>query len=91
MVTRLRKDIREIGEEPGWQNYWQGEGYTPDYSNIRTKLETLLKAGQAMAGQEKHEEWNQYLQELKETHFRKRRFIEIMEGMEGKPIVKKRR
>lgn len=49
----------------------------------------LRKAGQA--GQEKHEEWNQYLQELKETHFRKRRFIEIMEGMEGKPIVKKRR
>jgi uncharacterized Zn finger protein len=47
MVTRLRRDIREIGEEPGWQNYWRGEGYTPDYSNIRTKLETLLKAGHA--------------------------------------------
>lgn len=47
MVTRLRKDIREIGEEPGWQNYWRGEGYTPDYSNIRTKLEILLKAGHA--------------------------------------------
>jgi uncharacterized Zn finger protein len=47
MVTRLRKDIRELGEEPGWQNYWRGEGYTPDYSNIRTKLEILLKAGHA--------------------------------------------
>lgn len=47
MVTRLRKDIREIGEEPGWQNYWRGEGYTPDYSNIRTKLEILLNAGHA--------------------------------------------
>jgi uncharacterized Zn finger protein len=47
MVTRLRKDIRELGEEPGCQNYWQGDGYTPDYSNIRNKLETLLKAGHA--------------------------------------------
>lgn len=47
MVTRLRKDIRELGEEPGWQNYWREEGHTPDFSNIRTKLETLLKAGHA--------------------------------------------
>ena len=47
LVTRLRKDILEIGEEPGWQNYWRGEGYTPDYSEIRNKLETLLQAGHA--------------------------------------------
>ena len=36
LVIHLR---REIGQEPGWQNYWQGEGYTPDYSGIRKKLE----------------------------------------------------
>jgi uncharacterized Zn finger protein len=47
LVARLRKEIRDIGDEPGWQNYWQGEGYTPDYSGIRKKLETLLKAGHA--------------------------------------------
>jgi uncharacterized Zn finger protein len=45
LVTRLRREIRDIGNEPGWQNYWNGEGYTPDYSGIRKKLETLLKAG----------------------------------------------
>jgi len=45
LVTRLRREIQEIGDEPGWQNYWQGEGFTPDYSGIRNKLETLLKAG----------------------------------------------
>ena len=45
LITRLKKDIREITSEPGWQNYWQHEGYTPDYSEIRIKLETLLKAG----------------------------------------------
>ena len=47
LVTRLRGEIRDIGDEPGWQNYWQGEGFTPDYSGIRKKLETLLKAGHA--------------------------------------------
>ena len=45
LVTRLRKEIRDLGDEPGWQNYWNSEGYTPDYSRIRQKLETLLKAG----------------------------------------------
>lgn len=45
LVTRLRKEIRDLGNEPGWQNYWNSEGYTPDYSGIRQKLETLLKAG----------------------------------------------
>ena len=45
LVTRLRKEIRDLGNEPGWRNYWNSEGYTPDYSRIRQKLETLLKAG----------------------------------------------
>ena len=45
LVIRLRKEIRDISKEPGWQNYWNREGYTPDYSGIRNKLETLLKAG----------------------------------------------
>jgi uncharacterized Zn finger protein len=45
LVTRLRKEIRDLGNEPGWQNYWNSEGYTPDYSGIRQKLEMLLKAG----------------------------------------------
>lgn len=47
LVTRLRREIQEIGDEPGWQNYWQNEGFTPDYSGIRRKLETLLEAGHA--------------------------------------------
>ncbi len=43
MVRRLRKEIRE----PGRQNYWKGDGYTPDYSDIRSTMEELLKAGYA--------------------------------------------
>jgi uncharacterized Zn finger protein len=45
VVNRLRQEIHDLGEEPGWQNHWNDEGYTPDYSKIRNKLETLLKAG----------------------------------------------
>jgi uncharacterized Zn finger protein len=45
LVTRLRREIREIGDEEGWQNYWEGEGHTPDYSGIRIKLEALVKSG----------------------------------------------
>jgi len=47
LITRLKKDIREISSEPGWQNHWRHEGHTPDYSEIRIKLETLLKSGHA--------------------------------------------
>ena len=45
LMTRLRKEIRDLGSEPGWQNYWNSEGYTPDYSGARRKLKTLLQAG----------------------------------------------
>lgn len=47
LVTRLHREIWEISRDPGWQDYWRGEGYTPDYSGFRGKLETLLKGGHA--------------------------------------------
>ena len=47
LVTRLRREIKEIGNDPGWQDYWRGDGYTPDYAGIRKNLETLLAAGHA--------------------------------------------
>ena len=47
LINRLKKEIREISSEPGWRNYWRHEGYTPDYSEIRVKLNTLLKTGHA--------------------------------------------
>ncbi len=47
MVTRLRHEIQDMADEPGWQNYWEGHGYTPDYSGINKKLEALLDKGHA--------------------------------------------
>ena len=45
LVTRLKREIQNISDAPGWQNYWQNEGYTPDYSGIRSKLDALLQGG----------------------------------------------
>ncbi|MCF8050724.1 MAG: SWIM zinc finger family protein [Desulfobacterales bacterium] len=47
LMASLRREIRDTAEEPGWQNYWDGEGYTPDYSGVRKKIDILLKAGHA--------------------------------------------
>lgn len=47
MVRALRKEIRELSAEPGWRNYWNDEGYTPDYSRVRERLEALLAQGHA--------------------------------------------
>ena len=47
IIKRLRYLIREVSSEPGWQNYWRGEGHTPDYFEIRAKLQELLAAGHA--------------------------------------------
>ncbi len=47
LVTRLRKEIRTIGAEPAWRDYWQGRGNTPDYSGVRNRLGVLLEAGYA--------------------------------------------
>lgn len=47
LISKIRKEIDEISSEPGWQNHWKGQGFTPDYSGIRKKMETLLAAGYA--------------------------------------------
>ncbi len=45
LVTRTAKEIHEMPDTPGWRDSWQGEGYTPDYSGIRRKLQLLLDSG----------------------------------------------
>lgn len=52
---------------------------------------TLEEVVRSWSQEEKHAEWQRYLKELREKHFRKRRLMEILDGLDGKPIVKKRR
>ena len=48
----------------------------------------LRKAAKVMRREQKLIEWGNYLQGLRKTHIRKRRLIEILHGLEGKPIIK---
>jgi len=47
IIARTRNEIYEISSEPGWRNEWTGEGFTPDYSQVRHRLEALLAYGYA--------------------------------------------
>lgn len=51
----------------------------------------LRKAAKVMGREKKLTEWEGYLEDLREQHTRKHRLIEILDGLDGKPIVKKRR
>lgn len=48
----------------------------------------LRRAGKVMTRQKKEKQWHEYLRDLRETHARKRRLMEIMDSLDGKPIVK---
>jgi uncharacterized Zn finger protein len=50
----------------------------------------LRKAGVIMVQEKKKDEWKKYLNKLRTKHIRKRRLIEIISGLEGRPIVKNR-
>ena len=56
----------------------------------RDAVKCLRKAGAVMIREKKSVQWEKYLKELRELHFRKRRLIEMLDGMDGKPIVKKK-
>jgi uncharacterized Zn finger protein len=49
----------------------------------------LHQAGVVMAKQKNQAEWEQYLERLRETHARKRRLLEILDGLDEKPIMKR--
>jgi uncharacterized Zn finger protein len=47
MVDRVRSEILELSAEPGWMNYWDNEGYIPDYTRVKQRLSDLLNRGHA--------------------------------------------
>lgn len=44
-VRSIRSEIEKLASEPGWQNHWSGEGHIPDYTHVRSRLESLLNLG----------------------------------------------
>ncbi len=47
IAVAVRKEIHELSSEPGWRNHWNNEGYVPDYSGVKNRLESLLENGHA--------------------------------------------
>jgi uncharacterized Zn finger protein len=47
VVSAARKEIHAISSRPGWRNHWNNEGYIPDYSRVKDRLESLLANGHA--------------------------------------------
>jgi uncharacterized Zn finger protein len=45
LVKAVTKAIVVTSGKPGWRNYWQHTGYTPDYSPVRGGLQQLLDEG----------------------------------------------
>lgn len=51
----------------------------------------LRKAKKVMKGIKKQDIWDKYIKELRSTHARKKRLLEILDRMDKNPIVKIRR
>jgi uncharacterized Zn finger protein len=47
VVSAARKEIHALSSRPGWRNHWNNEGYIPDYSRVKDRLESLLANGHA--------------------------------------------
>jgi uncharacterized Zn finger protein len=48
----------------------------------------LRKASKLLKKLKRSDEWESYIQDLRQVHFRKRRLMEILDSLEGKPILR---
>ena len=65
--------------------------YQPKNATIKTNYYTDEDKKQVAIKKKKKAEWKLYIQALRETHFRKRRLLEVLDSLEGKPIISKPR
>ena len=49
LISEARKELRKATSEPGWRNYWKGEGFTPDFSRLARYLDRMVELDQADA------------------------------------------
>ena len=49
LVSEARKELWKATSEPGWRNYWKGEGFTPDFSRLTRYLDRMVELGRADA------------------------------------------
>jgi uncharacterized Zn finger protein len=49
LLAHARREMRDRSSEIGWQNHWQGESHTPDYSRLKHRLERMVELGHSDA------------------------------------------
>lgn len=49
LIAEARNELRRATSKPGWKNYWEGEGYTPDFSRTAHYLDRMVELGHADA------------------------------------------
>jgi uncharacterized Zn finger protein len=47
LVRTISREIDSASSEGGWQDHWRDEGFTPDFSRVRSGIQQLLNAGHA--------------------------------------------
>lgn len=70
-----------------WQKMAEREIAAVKPKAYKVAARYLRRAEHVMVKQKKSADWEQYLQELRRIHARKRRFIEILNGLERKLII----
>jgi uncharacterized Zn finger protein len=71
-----------------WQKKAEGLIGQVKPSAYKDAARYLRKASKVMNGMKKQTDWQLYLQGLKQEHVRKRRLMEVLEDLEGRPILK---
>lgn len=71
-----------------WQKMAESEIALVKPKAYKVAAKYLRMAERIMVKQKKSSDWEQYLQELRRIHARKRRFIEILNGLEKRLIIK---
>ena len=46
IIREARKELRSVTAEEAWYNPWEGHGNLPDYSRLKSRLQTLIDADQ---------------------------------------------
>jgi uncharacterized Zn finger protein len=69
LVAQAKRELRDRTSEIGWQNHWQGEGHTPDYSRLKHRLERMVELGHSDAVVELgHEFIPQAMAQVEQSH-----------------------
>ena len=72
-----------------WKDLAEGNIALTKRTAYQTAAAYLRKARQVL-GKERRAEWTSYVQTLRQENARKRLFLEILDGLEDRPLLKKK-